>query len=510
MALFFPLVVGLVGVLFLLFLYIRLNDARLTHIPKSVLSMTPIRATPENIRQTDARLKSAAPISIVDQLPPKTGRRYLVVGGSGFVGGWMVLALLQRGEDPRRIRIIDIRPPTRYELTVGEAKKIQFVAADITDAASVEAAFNAAWVDGVSLSSEITVFHTAANIRPYERHLFLLAKSTVVNVNGTQNVLDAARSVGATTLVYTSSGSVAVRSSGFLLWPWEQEPRNFVQPINDDDNLIPKRHEDFFSNYAVAKIEAERRVRAADKTASRGGLLRTGCIRPSNSIFGYNDTTCTVYLSSKSPTPTWIKRTVQNFIYVENCTLAHLLYEQRLIELSEGGKNPDIGGQAFVVRDPGPPPTYGDLYASLVTLMDEKISIISVSPTLMLFIAYLLEAYHLTRHRILKWLPDLPSDLVIFQPSIFSLINVHLIFDDSRARLSPEKGGLGYQGAWTTLEGVHKTVQDFKLGMLRSPQVSDAADAGFGLAQAQVGVGKMSEKVAETVGIDPLQVLSSN
>jgi hypothetical protein len=94
-----------------------------------------------------------------------------------------------------------------------------------------------------------------------------------------------------------------------------------------------------------------------------------------------------VYLSSKSPTPTWIKRTVQNFIYVENCTLAHLLYEQRLIELSEGGKNPDIGGQAFVVRDPGPPSTYGDLYASLVTLMDEKISIISVSPTLMLFIA---------------------------------------------------------------------------------------------------------------------------
>jgi hypothetical protein len=87
---------------------------------------------------------------------------------------------------------------------------------------------------------------------------------------------------------------------------------------------------------------------------------------------------------------------------------------------------------------------------------------------------------------------------------------VHLIFDDSRARLSPEKGGLGYQGAWTTLEGAHKTVQDFKLGALRSSQVSDAADAGFGLAQAQVGVGKMSEKVVQTVGVDPLQVLSSN
>jgi hypothetical protein len=93
------------------------------------------------------------------------------------------------------------------------------------------------------------------------------------------------------------------------------------------------------------------------------------------------------YLASKSPTPTWIARTVQNFIYVENCTLAHLLYEQRLIELSKGSKNPDIGGQAFNVSDPGPPPTYGDIYTSLVTLMDDKISITSVSPTLMLFIA---------------------------------------------------------------------------------------------------------------------------
>jgi nucleoside-diphosphate-sugar epimerase len=203
----------------------------------------------------------------------------------------MVLALLQRGEDPRRIRIIDIRPPTRYELTIGEAKKIQFVAADITNSASVKAAFHAPWADDIPLSTAITVLHTAANLRFYERHLSLLSNSARVNVNGTQNVLDAARSVGATALVYTSSVSVAVRSSRFLLWPWEPEPRNFVQPISDDDNLIPKRHEDFFSNYAVTKTEAERRVRAADKTASGGGFLRTGCIRPSN-IFGYNDTSC--------------------------------------------------------------------------------------------------------------------------------------------------------------------------------------------------------------------------
>lgn len=35
-----------------------------------------------------------------------------------------------------------------------------------------------------------------------------------------------------------------------------------------------------------------------------------------------------------------------------------------------------------------------------------------------------------------------------------------MVFDDSRARLEPKKGGLGYRGAWTTLEALHKTVQE--------------------------------------------------
>lgn len=56
--------------------------------------------------------------------------------------------------------------------------------------------------------------------------------------------------------------------------------------INDDDALLPKRHEDFFSNYAVTKREAERRVRAADKSTSGKTVLRTGCIRPGNGVYG--------------------------------------------------------------------------------------------------------------------------------------------------------------------------------------------------------------------------------
>jgi hypothetical protein len=82
----------------------------------------------------------------------------------------------------------------------------------------------------------------------------------------------------------------------------------------------------------------------------------------------------------------------------------------------------------------------------------------------------LIEWYYLARfsllaagYRIAKRLPPVDGDILSLQPSLFNLLNVHLIFDDSRARLPPEKGGLGYKGAWTTLEAVHKTVAAYKI-----------------------------------------------
>ncbi|KAJ7755324.1 3-beta hydroxysteroid dehydrogenase/isomerase family-domain-containing protein [Mycena maculata] len=499
----------------LLYIYTRLNDYRLTRIPESALSFSPVRARPEDTRRTAARLLES-PISIADQVPPKTGRRYIVVGGAGFLGGWIVVQLLERGEDPRRIRVIDLRAPVRHDLTTGRARDIHFIQADVSDTAAVDAAFSAPWPDDGP--APITVFHTAANIRFYEKSESLLPNSAKVNVGGTQNIINAARDIGATVLVYTSSGSVSVRSTRFLLWPWETEPRSFVQAINDDDTNIPKKHYDFFSNYAVTKMEAEKRVRAADKSASRDGVLRTGCLRPGNGIFGPGgDMLCGAYLVRKV-NPTWIDSVVQNFVYVENGAVAHLLYEQRLIELSNGSKHPDIGGQAFVIADPGPPPTYGDTYLTLSTLMDGETTFPFLSPTLMIIMSHLIEWYYLTRlslvgagYRIAQMLPPLSGDIVNLQPSLFNLVNVHLIFDDSRARLPPEKGGLGYKGAWTTLEGLHKTVEQHKLGALRSEQRSDVAGIsfGFGLVKAQKGVGKVSDKVSEKIGLDPVKVLAA-
>ena len=82
-------------------------------------------------------------------------------------------------------------------------------------------------------------------------------------------------------------------------------------------------------------------------------------------------------------------------------------------------------------------------------------------------IAHLIEWYYLARYFlqqsplkfVARLMPRPVGEVVFLQPSMFALTNVHLYFDDSRARLPPEKGGLGYGGA-TSLEGVCQVVVD--------------------------------------------------
>ncbi|TFY50153.1 hypothetical protein EVJ58_g11164, partial [Rhodofomes roseus] len=466
---------------------------------------------------------AASPTSLLSaKLPPKTGRRYIITGGAGFLGGWMVLHLLARGEDPRRIRVLDIRRPIRKDLLEGAATEVEFIQVDVSDAKAVQAAFDKPWPLAVpgEPEPEITVFHTAATIRFFERHPDLLHLSEKVNLRGTQNVLDATRRAGASTFVYTSSGSISVHSNRFFLWPWEKEPKYFTQLVNDDDAIIPKRHEDFFSNYAVSKCNAERVVRAADKSPSGKSVLRTGCIRPGNGIYGPGgDLLVGVYLVKKT-NPTWIPNILQSFIYVENCSLAHLCYEARLIEIQNGGKNPDVGGQAFCVADAGPPATYGDVYDALTQLSNGVCVFPKLSCTTMLGIAQLVEGYDLLRHFLAqsplavltKLMPRLGGDITFLQPSMFALTVIHLIFDDSRARSSPEKGGLGYNGGITTLEGVCKVVLEHQRGDGEGWERVIAGHKeeghGFGLARAEKGVEEVIEKVANVVGVDPQRVLT--
>lgn len=350
---------------------------------------------------------------------------------------------------------------------------MQFIAVDITDAVALEAAFTAPWPSASGAAApELTVFHHVAEIRFYERLAQFLPKSERVNVQGTKNVIAASRAAGATVLIYTSSGSIGIHRTASFLWPWQSEPEKFVQIINDDESRLPTRDAEFFSNYAVVKAHADRLVRAADKSlldsrTATGAkkVMRTGVVRPGQGIFGPNDEVVCVYLSRDSQ-PTWWRNSAQSFLYVENCVAAHFCYEARLVELLNGGTNPDIGGQAFLVTDPGPAPTYGDMFTLLEAMTNGRVNFFSLSSTAMLLFGHSLEIYYSFYHRLIdggwglgRFIPALKGDVVKLQPAFWHLLAIHVIYDDSRARLAPEKGGLGYMGKWTSLEAMHKTVE---------------------------------------------------
>ncbi|PYI04867.1 NAD(P)-binding protein [Aspergillus sclerotiicarbonarius CBS 121057] len=422
--------------------------------PDEILRLTPHRWTPEEIQ---AAYEDAIrnPVDVRKSLPPKQNRRYIMVGGSGLVGSWMVRHLLLRGEDPSAIRILDLTVPPRDLLDQG----IAFVKTNITDEKAAINAFAHPWPEAVA-HRPLTVFHNAAVIRPGERHQSFLPLCCNVNVTGTANILHAAQTAGASCFVSTSSGSICIHRPSFWIAPWRNTPTNFVQVVNDASPL-PQSHSDFFSNYAVSKAEAERLVRAAHNPQSN---FRTGCIRPANGIYGIGDSDGSLtgtYLRSGG-SPSWLSNIVHNFVSAENVSIAHLAYEHCLItnpSSYSSSSRPDIGGQAFIITDPSPPPTYRDIYLLLHTLSNRPVNFPPVPAIPFLLLSYLVEWYALLQHLYCSWLPRITGNLAMLQPGLFGIICVHFVADDSRARMKPELGGLGYDPPITTLYGMCKDVE---------------------------------------------------
>jgi UDP-glucose 4-epimerase len=148
--------------------------------------------------------------------------RILVTGGAGFIGSNLVRALLERGDE---VRVLD-------NFSTGNRANLAGLDIDVVEGElrSYERVHNA--IRGVE-----TVFHLGA-LGSVPRSVQDPLTSSAVNVEGTLNVLLAARDEGIRRVVYSSSSSV---------YGTRRE-----LPVRED--LPP----DPISPYGVAKLAAER------------------------------------------------------------------------------------------------------------------------------------------------------------------------------------------------------------------------------------------------------------
>ena len=117
----------------------------------------------------------------------------LVTGGTGFIGSYLVRALLERGE---RVVAFDTTPNT--ELVRGESPQITFVRGDVSQITDI---LHTVKKEGVK-----EIHHLGALLVPACEADPV--KALTVNVRGTVDVLEAARLMDVEKVVFTSSVGV--------------------------------------------------------------------------------------------------------------------------------------------------------------------------------------------------------------------------------------------------------------------------------------------------------------
>jgi UDP-glucose 4-epimerase len=222
--------------------------------------------------------------------------RVLVTGGAGFIGSHIVDALVLRGDS---VRVYDNFTSGRRANLAGVESKIEIVEADIRDAPQLD--YYAAGCD--------VIFHEAANVsvpysveHPQETH--------DVNIQGTLNVLSAAKRQGVKRVVFASSAAV-----------YGQEP---TLPKRESMRLEP------VSPYGVEKATSELYLHTWARTFG----VETVALRyfnvfgprqdPSSAYSGVISIFATRALAGQSATIYGDGEQSRDFVYVSNVVDANL------------------------------------------------------------------------------------------------------------------------------------------------------------------------------------------
>ena len=301
-----------------------------------------------------------------------------VTGGSGFLGYHLVKLLVSQGW---QVIVLDRLPPRRQ----GFARLgVEFRRGSINDRQQLEAALE---------PDMDAVFHIAGNTSLWGKND---GQQSIENVEGTQNMLDAAQAKGVKRFVHTSS---------FTVYGFHPEPFNENSVSTVQDAGI---------NYFKSKALAEQRVKAA---AAKG--LDTVILNPANIMgpYDYRNWSQLFMLIDRESMP-GAPPGKGSFAYVEDVAAAHLqAYHQ-----GRSGENYLLGGIDI---------SYLKLIQTIGRLLQRKVPSRATPGWLLAGVANLQDA--------LSWFNDREPDVTPEKARFFSGT---MCCDDTKARRE-----LGYRSS---------------------------------------------------------------
>lgn len=260
----------------------------------------------------------------------------LVTGGSGFVGSAIVRAILE--EYPQcQITILDMSLDSYLCQERGlEHPNIKFLPVNILDTSGLNEAFQ-------KLRPR-TIVHTAGFVPPLaERyHRRMEKQAHEINVQGTRNVLEAAKAVGTEAFVYTSTCCVVID--------------DYSQSYANIDERWPVVERGTASIYGESKAIAETLVLEANgsNNGTRRSKLLTCSIRPAV-IYGEGDHQLVPSIVSciidkhESLFRVGDGMNLWDTVYVGNVADAHVLAIKNLLS-----HKPTAAGEAFFIQNNEP------------------------------------------------------------------------------------------------------------------------------------------------------------
>jgi dihydroflavonol-4-reductase len=231
----------------------------------------------------------------------------LVTGGSGFIGGALVDALVSAGRPVRALA----RSGDAAQALAGRGAEL--VTGDVLDSGSLVQA-----MEGCSV-----VYHAAGV------NTFCLTDPTPmerVNVDGSANVIAAAAATGVSKVIYTSSAATLGEVHGTV------------------GNESSPHRGSFLSEYERTKYLAEQRV--LHDAADRG--VDVVCVNPS-SVQGPGRLhgTARLLLQYLNGSMKFLVNTRTSFLDIADCTAGHLLAEQH----GKPGERYVLNGATFTTRE---------------------------------------------------------------------------------------------------------------------------------------------------------------